>query len=246
MPSSRHRRAPERKRSVASSIIGVLGELLITVGAFLLLFVVWQLWWTDVIADREHAVIIQELQSKWGGPAPKKIAPPEKGEPPKIENVKENEVWGELHVPKFDKATSPMAEGVSMEKVLNVIGNGHYPDTALPGEVGNFAFAGHRSTYGRPLHDIARLQPGDPVIVEGPKAYYVYYVTGSEIVQPNDVQVIAPVPNKPGEEPTERMLTMTACHPMYSAAERYITYAKYDHWVDRSKGIPKELAEVKK
>ena len=77
-------------------------------------------------------------------------------------------------------------------------------------------------------------------------AYYVYYVTGSEIVQPNDVQVIAPVPNKPGEEPTERMLTMTACHPMYSAAERYITYAKYDHWVDRSKGIPKELAEVKK
>lgn len=238
-----------RKRGRASSIIatfiGLIGELLITAGAFLLLFVVWQLWWTDVIADGEQTQMIQQLESEWG-PTPKKVAPAETGEPPKVTASEENKVWGTLHVPAFDKAQSPIAEGVSMEKVLNVKGNGHYPDTAMPGEVGNFSLAGHRSTYGRPLHDIARLQPGDPVIVESKEAFYVYEVTEHHIVMPGQTEVVAPVPNKPGEKPTEKMLTLTACHPQYSARERYIVHAKFSHWVDRSKGYPAELVENQK
>lgn len=231
-----------RAQSFFGALIGLLGELLITAGAFLLLFVVWQLWWTDVIADGDHTQIISQLESEWG-PTPKKIAPAENGDAPKTEAGPENKVWGTLHVPKFDKSESPIAEGVSMEKVLNVKGNGHYPDTVMPGEVGNFSLAGHRSTYGRPLHDIARLQEGDPIVVETKEAFYVYTVTEHHIVMPNQTEVIAPVPNKPGEKPTEKMLTLTACHPQYSARERYIVHAKYSHWVDRTKGHPAELAD---
>lgn len=229
-----------RTRSIAGTLVGLIGELLITAGAFLLLFVVWQLWWTDVIADGEHTQIIQELQSDWG-PEPKQVAAPESGPPPTVEQPEDTKVWGTLHVPKFDKQQAPIAEGVSLEEVLNVKGNGHYPGTALPGEVGNFSLAGHRSTYGRPLHDIARLEVGDPIVVETKDAFYVYKVTEHEIVMPDQVEVVAPVPGEPGAEPTERMLTLTACHPQYSAAQRYIVHAKFDNWVDRSKGYPQEL-----
>ncbi|MCG7427002.1 class E sortase [Helcobacillus sp. ACRRO] len=227
-------------RAGASRVVGILGEVMITVGVLLGLFVVWQLWWTDVIADQEHSDIIAASEDMWGRP-PQKIAPPESGPPPVAKPGAENQVWGTLHIPKFDKVSSPIAEGTSMTEVLNVKGNGHYRETAVPGENGNFSIAGHRSTYGRPLHDIARLKEGDPVIVETAEAFYVYRVTSDQITMPSAIEVIAPVPNKPGEEPTEQFMTMTACHPMYSARERYIVHAKFDHWVDRKKGIPQEL-----
>lgn len=242
MRDGTRQRATRSRRSPIAVIIGLLGELLITAGVLLLLFVVWQLWWTDVVAGGEQTQIMQELESEWG-PAPQQVAPAEDSEPPTVAAPAMDQVWGTLHVPKFDRVVSPIAEGVSLEKVLNVKGNGHYPDTAMPGEVGNFSLAGHRSTYGRPLHDIARLEVGDPIIVETAEAYYVYRVTEAHIVMPNQVEVVAPVPNDPGATPTQKMLTLTACHPQYSARERYIVHAEYSHWVDRSKGIPEELAK---
>src|SRR5699024_9011454 len=122
-------------------------------------------------------------------------------------------------------------------------GRGHYPETALPGEVGNVAIAGHRNTYGRVFEDIARLEAGDPIVVETADAFYVYETTESLIVQPEDVEVIAPTPGRPGVEPTERMLTLTACHPMYSARERIIVHAEFSYWTKRSDGIPEALAQ---
>ncbi len=111
-------------------------------------------------------------------------------------------------------------------------GVGHYEGTAAPGEVGNFAVAGHRTTWGRPFHDIDRLRTGDRVLVETADAVYVYAVTAHEVVQPGDVDVIAPVAGEPGAEPVEPVLTMTSCHPRYSAAQRYVVHAELAETLD--------------
>lgn len=79
-------------------------------------------------------------------------------------------------------------------------------------------------------------------MVETADAFYVYEVTESLIVMPQDVEVIAPTPGEPGVEPTEQMLTLTACHPMFSARERYIVHAEFAYWTDREDGIPEALA----
>ncbi|AXK46121.1 class E sortase [Brachybacterium saurashtrense] len=232
--------APRGSR--AGALVGILGELLLTLGALLALFLVWQLWWTDVVAGREQTGIIDGLEQEWGAVDDERIAPAQEGEPPVPETPQDTLVWATMHVPAFDRVEFPLAEGVGMEDVLNVKGAGHYPETALPGEIGNMAVAGHRNTYGRVFEDIARLEPGDPIVVETADAFYVYEVTESLIVQPQDVEVIAPTPGAPDVPPTERMLTLTACHPMYSARERYIVHAEFAYWTDRADGIPEALA----
>ncbi|MCS6712068.1 class E sortase [Brachybacterium sp. EF45031] len=230
-------------RRAIGSAIGILGELMITLGALLMLFLVWQLWWTDVTAGRDQEQIVAQLDKEWAPVDGQEVATPRTDAPPPVAQPQDEKVWGTMWIPAFDKPRMPLAEGVSLERVLNVKGTGHYPDTALPGEVGNFSVAGHRTTYARPLHDIDRLQSGDPIVVETAEAFYVYEVTASQIVMPDAVEVIAPVPGQPGREPTERMLTLTACHPLYSARERYIVHARFAYWTPRSEGVPPALAD---
>ena len=75
-------------------------------------------------------------------------------------------------------------------------------------------------------------------------AWYVYKVTDTEVVLPRDVRVIWPVPNQEGAEPTERYITLTTCHPMFSARERYVVHGVLDYWAPTSDGVPAELAEM--
>lgn len=242
--ASRHDAASGRRAGSrpGAAVLGVVGELLLTAGVLVLLFLVWQLWWTDVVADREQSGIIDGLEQEWGTVDEEQIAPRQDGPPPVPDAPEEGKVWATMHVPAFDRPRFPLAEGVDLENVLNVKGAGHYPETALPGEVGNAAIAGHRNTYGRVFEDIDRLEPGDSIVIETADAFYVYEVTESLIVMPQDVEVIAPVPGEPGVEPEDRMLTLTACHPMYSARERYIVHAEFAYWTDRADGIPEALA----
>jgi sortase A len=250
------------RRAVGSAIVGVIGELLITAGVLLGLFVVWQLWWTDVQAGREHAQILASLD--WPEPGP--VAPPDttddgdsdrgpavatrhEGKPPVMDEPADRTVFAELYVPRFgDRYVSPIAQGVDKATVLDRLGIGHYPDTAMPGELGNFATAGHRTTYGKPYHEVADLKEGDPLVVRTEDTWYVYRVTDWEIVWPWQVEVISAVPGvKPGEalpELTERYMTMTACHPMYSAAQRYVVHGVLDYWAPVSEGVPKELVDA--
>lgn len=241
--------------------IRTVGELSITLGVVLLLFVVWQLWWTDVEAAQEQQAAVAELRQAWHDPVPASdatplpapslpavppadpaAAPPE-GEPPVPAAPAEGESFALVHIPRFgDGYTVPVDEGIGLDQVLNRGVLGHYPDTALPGQVGNFSVAGHRVTYGRPLHQIAELEPGDAVVVETAQAWYVYRVRDHQIVSPDRVEVVAPVPNQPDAEPSERLMTLTACHPMYSARERYIVHAALDSWQPRAAGTPDVLA----
>src|SRR5690606_10957704 len=122
--------------------------------------------------------------------------------------------------------------------VLDVLGIGHYEGTAMPGEVGNFAVAGHRVTYGKPFNRVEELQVGDPLVVQTETTWYVYRVTSTQVVTPRDVQVIAPTPNQPDVAPTVASMTLTTCHPMFSARERFIVHAELDYWTPVADEIP--------
>ena len=133
-------------------------------------------------------------------------------------------------------------EGTDLTQ-LNKHGLGHYTDSQMPGQVGNFAFAGHRNGYGQPLGDVDKLQKGDPIIVRTQDYWYVYHYTSYKIVLPTQTEVVAANPENPGATPTKRMLTMTTCEPKYSTpTHRWISYAEFSYWAKVSDGIPQELA----
>jgi sortase A len=133
-----------------------------------------------------------------------------------------------------------IVEGVSVADLR--VGPGHYPGTALPGQVGNFAVAGHRATHGNGFMRLNELVPGDLVVVEVQDAWLTYRVTGHEVVDPSDVSVIAPVPGDPGVPPTQPLITLTTCDPWYSAAHRLIVHGKLQSVTPKSAGLPAALA----
>jgi sortase A len=135
----------------------------------------------------------------------------------------------------------PISQGVDRATVLDPLGVGHYPGTAMPGAVGNFALAAHRTTYGKPFNRVEELVVGDPVVVRTQDTWYVYRVTGTAVVAPSDVSVIAPDPADPAAEPTRRTMTMTTCHPMFSARERYVVHLEMDYWAPTSGPAPAEI-----
>lgn len=207
-------------------LVGWLGELLITAGVLVLLFVAWQLWWTDVVADRQQEQIVSALADDFanGGDGVGSDAFPDLGQDRAVAIVR---------IPRFGADYArPVIEGTA--RPILALGVGHYDDTAEPGQVGNFAIAGHRTTYGRPFHNIDKLRNGDRVIVETPKTVYVYEITGREIVRPWQTEVIAPVPDEPGATPKDALLTMTSCHPKYSATQRYVTHGRLAETIARA------------
>ncbi len=237
-----------RGRAVAYGVVGVVGELLITIGVLLLGFLVWQLWWTDVEGDRAQAEIVRELDFATPPPAPGAdegpvVAEPRRDEPPApAPEPGHAETLATLQVPRWaGEPERPISQGTDRPTVLDVLGIGHYPGTAMPGAVGNFALAGHRVTFGKPFNRIEELQDGDPLVVRTADTWYVYRVTSREVVMPSDVRVIAPAPNQPGVEPTERVITLTTCHPMFSARERYVVHGVLDYWAPVASGTPAEL-----
>jgi sortase A len=226
-------------------LIGVLGELLVTAGVVLGLFVVWQLWWTDVEGARAQSEIIAEMdwEAAPQGPA---TAPENHGPPPVMDEPGVGQLFAQMYIPRFgDDYVKPVAEGTDKATVLDTIGIGHYVDTAMPGDLGNFAVAAHRTTYGKPFNQIAELKKDDALVVRTKDTWYVYKVTESKIVLPQNVEVIAPVPGVTSDQPmpelTQRFITLTSCHPMFSATERYIVHGELEYWSPVGEGKPKEL-----
>lgn len=134
-------------------------------------------------------------------------------------------------------------EGIDRGSVLDQGALGRYPSTGLPGALDNLALAGRRTTYGAPLSRIDELVDGDPIMVETLQGWFSYRVSGEEIVIPDRVDVIAPVPGSPGTAPTTSVLTLTACHPRSSARLRYVVHADLVSAAPRDAGPPAVLAE---
>lgn len=209
-----------------TAAVGVIGELLLTAGVLVLLFVGWQVWWTDVTAEGAQSRVVTQLERDFSRAS---VTPTDEAR--SRNGASEGAGAGDggafaiLRIPRFGPDYArPVYTGTDPATLKK--GVGHYTGAATAGAVGNFALAGHRTTYGRPFSDIDRLATGDRIVVETAQEDYVYSVTSSRIVDPSQTAVIAPVPGQVGEVPTEARLTLTTCHPRYSAQQRYIVHAE--------------------
>lgn len=230
------RAAKAAKDSPAVVVSRVVGELFISLGVLMLLFVTYQLWWTNVRADQIAGKETHKIQDDWakGKRSPGVFAP--------------GEGFAIIHIPKLDVVT-PIAEGISKEKVLDRGMVGHYGEeplrTAMPSDKqGNFALAGHRNTHGEPFRYVNRLSPGDPIVVETQDAYYTYEMT-SVLPQtsPSNVSVIGAVPPQSGFKKPGRYITLTTCTPEFTSTYRLIVWGKMVDERPRSKGKPDALLD---
>src|SRR3546814_11546921 len=106
----------------------------------------------------------------------------------------------------------------------------------MPGEVGNFALAAHRTTYGKPFNRLADLHVGDAIVVETEGGWYTYRFRTLEYVKPNAIDVLLDVPRKPDVPAGERYITLTSCSPMYALTERNVGYGRLERSEERRVG----------
>lgn len=235
------RRARPRSGGPVVVLSRAAGELFITLGLVMLLFVAYQLWYTNLLAERAANGAAGSLRQTWeqapaaGGSAAPPVAAFEPGQGFAI-----------LYIPKLDLKV-PVAEGISKPKVLDKGMVGHYGEgalkTAMPADKqGNFALAGHRNTHGEPFRYINRLVPGDRVVVETRDAYYTYEMT-STLAQtpPTNVAVIKPVPDGSGFTGPGRYITLTTCTPEFTSTYRMIVWGRMVDERPRSQGAPPAL-----
>lgn len=219
--------------STASRALGVLGELLVTLGVLVLVFLAWLLWWTDLAAEDAQTHTVASLERDFTGAA---VRGPLTGEAPPLD-VQVGKPFATVRIPRFGSDyVRPVLEGTQAAQLGE--GIGHTPGSAVPGRIGNFATAGHRVTYGKPYGAIDTLRPGDAIIVETAAGWSVYRYARHRIVEPHEVEVLAPVPDHPGKRPTRAWMTLVACDPPFSARQRYVGYAELDRFVPRASGRP--------
>lgn len=252
---------PRHAKPRSDRVLTSIGELLITAGVTLGLFVVWQLFYTDIQAGRLQDAALGELDwvdpvaahgttdSGLSIPEAVQLIPQDQMHftldgAPIVPTPRIAEAFATLMVPRWGGGyVKPISEGVSRREVLDTLGIGHYPNTAMPGELGNFAVAGHRTTYGKPFADVDQLKIGDALVVQTADAWFVYRVTDTSIVLPKDVYVIDPNPANPGATPVTASITLTTCHPKFSAAQRFIVHGEFVYWAPVGVGVPPELYE---
>jgi sortase A len=190
------------------------GELLITLGVVALLFVAYQLWWTNVMADRAVRTQTSRLLEEFSHAPPGGAA---------SQPVPLGQAFALMYIPALGVHWSrPVIQGVTLADLAE--GVGHYPATAMPGQVGNFAVAGHRATNGQPFAYLDRVGAGDDVIVRTQQSWFVYRITDVHIVAPTDVGVIDPVPGQPTASPHDQLITLTTCSPRWASYARLILH----------------------
>jgi sortase A len=192
------------------------GWTLIGMGCFVLYFLVYQLVGTNAVTSRGQSDLRNQLQREWSaGPAPardpKKVVP-RRALPGKALAV--------LDIPKIQLDNKVVVEGVGREDLRK--GPGHIPSTVQPGQEGTFGVSGHRTTYGAPFYRLNELAKGDTITVVTREAIYTYTVTRTAIVRPTDTQVLDNVRGPEGKP--KATITLTTCHPRYSARQRLIVF----------------------
>jgi sortase A len=208
-------------------VLGAVGRACITGGVLILLFVVYQLWGTGIREaqaqndlEDKFAEALDEAErlptsttSTTTPSSPSSTEAPVTAPP--IEPVPEGEPTARLRIPKIgvDKI---VVEGVALSDLKK--GPGHYPESPLPGQEGNAAIAGHRTTYGAPFNRIDELVAGDEILVETVQGEFRYLVTEQLIVPPTQVEVL--------DDKGDDRLTLTACHPKFSARQRIVVVAQ--------------------
>jgi sortase A len=218
-------------------VVSGIGQTLITAGLVILLFVGYELWWTGLTTRRDQHRLLNTLHQQWSNGETIK-------DPPLGSGI------AILRIPRFGRNyVFVVVQGTSTADLIK--GPGHYPGTAMPGKVGNFAVAGHRTTYLHPFYNLNQLKSGDPIVLETRTQWLTYTVEdipnthakAQEIVAPTDVSVAYPVPDQPNASavPKRHVLTFTSCNPRYSAAQRIVVHALLTQRQPKSIGLPPAL-----
>jgi sortase A len=226
---------------VFSRVLSVVGKTLIAAGVILLLFVAYQLWGTGLEQARHQDQLTNQLGRKIAPHTTTRgvgrsneldtiqgqLATVDPATAPAGSAPAEGTGFGIMEIPKIG-VRQVMVEGVAKEDLKK--GPGHYPGTPLPGQAGNAAVAGHRTTYGAPFNRIDELAPGDPIDIYTAQGHFRYEVMapppgvgiergpGWFSVKPTQTSVLDPT--------GDNRLTLTACHPKRSASQRIIVQAK--------------------
>lgn len=210
-----------------------IGKLFLLVGVVLLLFVPYLLWGTDILTAQSQATLRHELASELTprrvDSAPATAVPPTTGPPalaPHLADPPQGTAVGTIRIPAIGLSMA-VVEGTGSAELR--MGPGHYSGTPLPGEAGNSAIAGHRTTYLRPFYSLNALRTGDRIIVTTVQGTFTYRMTSSLIVSPDDVAVVAPT--------AFPELTLTTCNPRWSATQRLVVHARLTASVLAS-GVP--------
>lgn len=205
----------------------MLGTGLRNLGVLLLLFVAFQLWGTAALEHRDQARLRQSFQVAVAS-QPSLSSEPPSGDTPDPSTVTtpatiaappaapSGEAVAVIKIPKIG-VNQAVVEGTGVSDLRK--GPGHYRNTPLPGQPGNAAVAGHRTTYGAPFNRIDELAPGDPILVTTLQGTFKYIVSEAPFpVSPRQNDVLFPK--------DDNRLTLTTCHPKYSAEKRLIVVAK--------------------
>ncbi|MER6995396.1 class E sortase [Streptomyces sp. NPDC000410] len=224
-----------RVRSRIAGVISVFGELLITAGLVLGLFVVYSLWWTNVLADREASKDSDRVRDHWAGGAAG----------PGALDTKDG--IGFLHVPAMSDGEVLVKKGTDPKTLNNGVA-GYYTDpikSALPADKqGNFSLAAHRDGHGAKFHNIHKLKTGDAIVFETKDTWYVYKVFKDlKETSKFNVDVLKPVPKESGKAKPGRYITLTTCTPILTSDYRYIVWGELERTekVDAERTKPAEL-----
>ena len=218
-PEQRGRSGGRGSRAVRT-VFRTSGELLITLGVVVLLFVGYQLYGRTGMINDHQRDLDRQLAQAWAAPRPSQ-PPPAAAAPggSAVAAPPPGDSIGRLYIPKLHLQWV-VVEGVGLDDLQYA--PGHYPGTALPGQVGNFAMAGHRER--GIFWDLDQVDPGDLLIMETATNWYVYQVFQNHIVTPHSVEVVAPTPNRPGVAPTQADITLTTCNPKWDNYQRMVVH----------------------
>lgn len=247
-----------------------VGEVLITLGMVVLLFVVYEVYITDLLSAGKQREATAQLDDRWHD------EPTDQQRADHFEGLGEGDGFAKMYIPAFGADFEfTIVEGTTAESLE--VGPGHYTDTAYPGQPGNFSVAGHRVGKGAPFNDINLIQSCDAIVVETQYSWFTYRMVpleeekagwaqskgkdprcakvtplggpyeelvGQEIVLPTNGGVIAPVPHQPGVTASSgemvSLMTLTTCHPRFSDKERLIVHAVLTDQLPKDPSRPNE------
>jgi sortase A len=205
--------------------------VVLVLGLACLGYVGYQFFGTNLTAQGAFKSEKSELRTKWQQqeptPTPKKSSKGATPTTPDPDSIIPGDAIGLLRIPAFGAGYEiPILSGVELDVLSR--GVGHYPTTAMPGQIGNFAIAGHRITHGQPFARLLELNRGDRVVVETRDAIFTYVIDEAPrdlTVKASATWVLDPVPGKEKAVPTQALMTLTTCQDLFHSPDRSIAYA---------------------
>src|SRR5689334_4294754 len=190
-------------------IVSAVGRVFMAAGTLMLLFVAYELWGTGISeAKSQH-----KLKSEFAHT--RAVTTPDEAHSLNPPAMPTGSAVAIIKIPKIG-VEKTVVQGVGVEDLKK--GPGHYPNTPMPGQTGNAAIAGHRTTYGAPFYNLDQLKPSDPILVTTVQGSFRYEVMDTTIVRPSETDVL--------DNTDDNRLTLTTCHPRFSASSRMIVTAK--------------------